>query len=156
MLSFNLCFIWNCWPQNLSWSSRQSPKGYQTQRSIQQPGFPSRYIIAVMAEVVAGRGGQVQDSCRNQAICQVKTNRSGREQTESQAAAARQWGHLAVHEEVRALPVALPAYFWSSCLDLRFIRKGKQEIKEYILLVGMDYFFNGMTRPADKQKPGGI
>lgn len=59
----NLCLIWNCRPQNLSLSCRQSPlktevlpqpEGYQTQRSILQRGFPSHYIIAVMAGVCVG------------------------------------------------------------------------------------------------------
>lgn len=52
--------------------------GYQTQRFILQPGFPSHYIIALIEGVcVKGKEGQVQASCQNQAICQVRTDRSG-------------------------------------------------------------------------------
>lgn len=144
----DLFLIWNCRPQNLSLSSRQSPwkievlpqpEGYQTQRSTQQPGFPSHYVIALMEGVsMWGRGGEVQPSCQNQAICQVRTNRSGGEQAQSQAVAAQQWGHLATSEEIRALPGALLFYLWSSCLNLHFTDNGKQEIKEFIFLVRMD------------------
>lgn len=51
-----LVLIWNYRPQNLSlrFSQGYQPKGYQTQRSTQQPDFPSHYIIALMEGVCVG------------------------------------------------------------------------------------------------------
>lgn len=59
----DLLLIWSCRHQNLHLRPRQSPwkievppqpEGYQIQRSTQQPGFPSHYVIALMEGACVG------------------------------------------------------------------------------------------------------